>query len=92
MSHEQSFHAIAQRLLIGLSVITRYNNKMYRIDEILFDMNPLSTFDCQGESVSYVDYYKKRYNIDIIDKEQPMLLNRLIILIYIYFFLNHLYV
>ncbi len=70
------FHQTAQDVLIGLSVLTRYNNKMYRIDEILFDKNPLSTFDCQGEAMSYVDYYKKQYNIDIQDKGQPMLLNR----------------
>lgn len=43
------FHQTAQEVLIGLSVLTRYNNKMYRIDEILFDKNPQSTFDCQGE-------------------------------------------
>ena len=78
VSHEQSFHAIAQRLLIGLSVITRYNNKMYRIDEILFDKNPQSIFDCQGEPMSYVDYYKRQYNIEIKDKGQPMLLNRFV--------------
>ncbi|KAK4035484.1 hypothetical protein OUZ56_027572 [Daphnia magna] len=71
------FHQTAQEVLIGLSVLTRYNNKMYRIDEILFDKNPQSTFDCQGEPMSYVDYYKKQYNIDIKDKGQPMLLNRL---------------
>ncbi|XP_046444818.1 piwi-like protein Ago3 [Daphnia pulex] len=71
------FHQTAQDVLIGLSVLTRYNNKMYRIDEILFDKNPSSIFDCQGEPMSYVDYYKKQYNIDIQDKGQPMLLNRL---------------
>lgn len=43
------FHQTAQEVLIGLSVLTRYNNRMYRIDEILFDKNPQSTFDCQGE-------------------------------------------
>ncbi len=58
------FRQTAQDVLIGLSVLTRYNNKMYRIDEILFDKNPLSTVDCQGEAMSYVDYYKKQYNID----------------------------
>lgn len=72
------FHQTAQDVLIGLSVLTRYNNKMYRIDEILFDKNPQSIFDCQGEPVSYVDYYKRQYNIEIKDKGQPMLLNRFV--------------
>ena len=66
----------AKDVLIGLSVLTRYNNKMYRIDEILFDMNPMKTFECQGEEITFVEYYKKNYNIDIKDKGQPLLLNR----------------
>ncbi len=72
------FHQTAQDVLIGQSVLTRYNNKMYRIDEILFDKNPQSIFDCQGEPRSYVDYYKRQYNIEIKDKGQPMLLNRFV--------------
>ena len=70
------FHQTAQEVLIGLSVLTRYNNRMYRIDEILFDKNPEATFDCQGTQVSFVDYYKKHYNIDIKDRGQPLLLHR----------------
>ena len=29
------FHKTAQQVLIGLNVFTRYNNRVYRIDEIL---------------------------------------------------------
>lgn len=77
MSKKSSyFHQTAQEVLIGLSVLTRYNNKMYRIDEILFDKNPASTFECQGNQMSFIEYYKKQYNIDIQDKGQPLLLNR----------------
>ena len=71
-----TFKRKAQEVLIGLTVLTRYNNKSYRIDEIVFDQNPLSTFDCRGEAMSYVDYYKKNYDIVIKDKGQPLLLNR----------------
>ena len=35
-------------VLFGLCVLTRYNNKFYRIEDILFDKNPESSFDCQG--------------------------------------------
>lgn len=71
-----NFQQAAQNLLVGLSVLTRYNNKTYRIDEILFDQNPQATFDCQGKPISFVQYYKEHYDIDIKDKEQPLLLNR----------------
>ena len=70
------FHKTAQEVLIGLNVLTRYNNRMYRIDEILFDKNPESTFDCQGKLTSFTNYYKEHYNIDIRDRGQPLLLNR----------------
>jgi len=71
-----TFKKKAQEVLIGLTVLTRYNNKSYRIDEIIFDQNPLSTFDCRGEVMSYADYYLKHYNISIQDKGQPLLMNR----------------
>lgn len=58
---------------------------MYRIDEILFDKSPQSTFDCQGKVMSFVEYYKTQYDIDIQDKGQPLLLNRLVHSIYLYF-------
>ncbi len=70
------FHKTAESVLIGLSVLTRYNNKMYRIDEILFDKNPMSTFDYQGSPIAFADYYKKNYDIDVKDKRQPLLLSR----------------
>ena len=70
------FHKTAQQVLIGLNVFTRYNNRVYRIDEILFDKNPHSTFDFKGKLITFVDYYKEHHHIDIQDKLQPLLLNR----------------
>lgn len=74
--HSSTFKKKAQEVLIGLTVLTRYNNKTYRIDDIVFEQNPLSTFNCRGEIISYVDYYKKHYDIVIQDRGQPLLLNR----------------
>ena len=70
------FRQAAQESLVGRYVLTRYNNKSYRIDEVLFDKNPLSTFDCHGTVVTFVEYYKTHYNIDVKDKGQPLILNR----------------
>ena len=54
MDHEM----VRNALVVGLNVLTRYNNRMYRIDDILFDKNPESTFDCQGKLLSFTNYYK----------------------------------
>lgn len=48
-----------QRQLLGTIVLTRYNNKTYRIDDIAWDKTPKSTFSTySGEEISFVDYYK----------------------------------
>lgn len=40
--------------LCGSTVITHYNRKTYRIDDIDFAMNPLSTFEQNGVNVSFL--------------------------------------
>jgi len=41
-------------------VLTRYNNKTYRIDDIIWDKTPMHTFPCKnsGESMTFVEYYQ----------------------------------
>lgn len=46
---------------------------MERVD---FGMSPETTFDKQGTQVSYKDYYKTRYNEDVSDLNQPLLINK----------------
>ena len=63
--------------LIGSVVLTRYNNKTYRVDDILWEENPTTSFSYHnGQTITYYDYYKQHYNIDIKDLQQPLLLNR----------------
>jgi hypothetical protein len=33
-----------KKLLIGETIMTKYNNRTYRIDDIAFDLNPMDTF------------------------------------------------
>lgn len=63
--------------LIGRSVVANYGNfRMWRITGIDWNKNPLSTFiDQDGKEVSLVQYYKQKYNIEIKDKKQPLLIN-----------------
>ncbi|CAH2043482.1 unnamed protein product, partial [Iphiclides podalirius] len=66
--------------LIGCSVMTTYNKKLFRVDSIDDSMNPRSTFEKtengQPVKISFVDYYKKNYGIDIMDWDQPLLISR----------------
>ncbi|XP_069194478.1 piwi-like protein Ago3 isoform X2 [Procambarus clarkii] len=72
-----NFKAAAAKALVGCIVLTRYNNRSYRIDDILFDQNAESTFkNYKGEEVRYVDYYYDAYGIKIKDPRQPLLLHR----------------
>lgn len=70
------FRAKIQTALLGSVVLTRYNNKTYRIDDIDFESNPTNTFPTTSGKISYVEYYKKQYNIEIRDLKQPLLIHR----------------
>lgn len=46
--------------VIGSTVLTRYNNQTYRIDDVDEDSNTRSTFRKKdGSVISYVDYFKQ---------------------------------
>nr|AEX87966.1 Otiwi4 [Sterkiella histriomuscorum] len=57
------------------TVITRYNNKPYEIREIDFSQSPLSLFEFEGKEISYIDYYKLKYNEKITEANQPLLIH-----------------
>ncbi|KAK1892726.1 Piwi-like protein 2 [Dissostichus eleginoides] len=45
--------------LIGNIVITRYNNRTYRIDSIEWDKSPKDTFTLMdGTQTTFVEYYR----------------------------------
>ncbi|XP_052772354.1 piwi-like protein 1 [Mya arenaria] len=73
----QGFRDDVIRQLIGTVVLTRYNNKTYRVDDIIWNQNPQHTFStASGGEMSFIEYYKKSYNLDIQDYEQPLLMHR----------------
>ncbi|NXX46968.1 PIWL1 protein, partial [Tricholaema leucomelas] len=74
---EQRFRDACAKELIGLIVLTKYNNKTYRIDDIDWDGNPQHTFrKADGSEISFVDYYKRQYNQEITDLKQPVLVSQ----------------
>ena len=58
--------------MIGATVMTAYNKKMYVIDDLDFSKKVDDKFLLQktNEQISYLDYYKKQWNTDIKDKNQ----------------------
>lgn len=63
--------------MIGTVVLTDYNNNTYRIEDVDFNTTPSSTFVLKnGDQISYMDYYKKRYGIVIRNARQPMLVTK----------------
>lgn len=59
-----------------MTVVTRYNQKTYKIDRVDFAQSPSTSFDKNGTPTSYADYYKTRYNEAIKDLNQPLLINK----------------
>lgn len=55
----QGFRDEVIRTLVGTVVLTRYNNKTYRVDDIVWDKTPRQTFSTHsGGEMSFLDYYK----------------------------------
>ena len=67
---------IVKKALIGHVVLTRYNNKTYRVDDIDFNQNPKSTFMKGETEMNFCDYYNRNYSINIKELGQPLLIHR----------------
>lgn len=75
-SDQENLRQLALTALLGSVVLTRYNNRTYRIDDIDWDGSPKSTFIMNGRDISYMEYYKSHYNIELTDERQPLLVSR----------------
>ncbi|XP_074072583.1 piwi-like protein 4 [Macrotis lagotis] len=72
------FKENCEKELLGCIVLTRYNNKTYRVDDIDWSVKPTDTFERHdGTKITYFDYYKQQYDISLSDLSQPMLVSRL---------------
>ncbi|CAH3013726.1 unnamed protein product [Porites evermanni] len=78
---KKDFYNEATKRVVGQIVLTRYNNKTYRVDDIKWDKHPTGTFKCteKGQEVekSFIEYYRKAYDKEITDHEQPLLVSKL---------------
>lgn len=72
---------MAAKELIGTSVLTRYNNKLYQVDDILWDKHPeTTTFDKKdGTTLNLCQYIQEQYahtGAEVNVTGQPLLLSR----------------
>ncbi|CAM4545268.1 unnamed protein product [Leuciscus chuanchicus] len=73
----ESFQDECTKEFVGSIVITRYNNRTYRIDDIEWAKSPKDTFTlADGSVTTFVDYYSKNYGITIKELDQPLLIHR----------------
>ncbi|KRX10750.1 Ribonuclease H-like domain [Pseudocohnilembus persalinus] len=64
----------AESLIEKTSVLADYGNERnYIINSIEWNKKITDEFDFRGQMTSYLDYYKKQYNIVLKDKNQPLL-------------------
>ena len=63
--------------LIGTSVLTRYNNRHYRVDDVDFRKCPMDTFQKDGTQITYAQYLKQTYGTQDVDPNQPLLVHKL---------------
>lgn len=70
----RDYQEMFKKEVMGMIVLTDYNNKTYRIDDVCFDQSPSTKFPLRdGSEISFVDYYSRKYNIRIRDQHQPLL-------------------
>ncbi|XP_069353590.1 piwi-like protein 3 [Eulemur rufifrons] len=63
--------------LVGSIVMTRYNNRTYRVDGIAWERTPKDTFEkSDGERITYIDYYSQQHKVLITDDHQPLLISQ----------------
>lgn len=57
--NQRTFQEECTKQLVGNVVMTRYNNRTYRVDDIDWDKTPKDTFTlANGQQVTFVEYYR----------------------------------
>uniref|UniRef100_A0ABD2WLF8 Piwi domain-containing protein n=1 Tax=Trichogramma kaykai TaxID=54128 RepID=A0ABD2WLF8_9HYME len=76
-NNPQNYQNAFTNAVLGTVVLTDYNNNTYKIDDVDYSVSPSSTFTKKnGETISYFDYYRAKYNINIQNAKQPLLVSK----------------
>lgn len=66
-----------KRMVLGTVVMANYGkNNTYTINDVEFNTTPESSFETSNGMITFLQYFKERYNIIIRDPRQPMLVSR----------------
>ncbi|KFO38129.1 Piwi-like protein 2 [Fukomys damarensis] len=75
--NKDNFQDECSKLLVGNIVITRYNNRTYRIDDVDWNKTPKDSFTMSdGKEITFLEYYRKNYGITVKEEDQPLLIHR----------------
>ncbi|XP_040827198.1 piwi-like protein 2 isoform X1 [Ochotona curzoniae] len=75
--NKENFQEECSKLLVGSIVITRYNNRTYRIDDVDWNKTPKDSFTMSdGKEITFLEYYSKNYGITVKEEDQPLLIHR----------------
>uniref|UniRef100_A0A5F9DQ34 Piwi-like protein 2 n=1 Tax=Oryctolagus cuniculus TaxID=9986 RepID=A0A5F9DQ34_RABIT len=75
--NKENFQDECSKLLVGNIVITRYNNRTYRIDDVDWNKTPKDSFTMSdGKEITFLEYYSKNYGITVKEEDQPLLIHR----------------
>ncbi|XP_037033212.1 protein aubergine-like isoform X2 [Bradysia coprophila] len=66
-----------KNVVLGMTVLTAYNNKTYCIDDVDFDKSPSDTFATREGDITFMQYYRDKYQLTIRDPGQPLLISKL---------------
>lgn len=74
-THRDNVQERVRNELTGKVVITKYNNRTYKIEDVDFDMTPQNRFTMRGGGgeETYTNYYKRQYNLTVRNTTQPLL-------------------
>lgn len=68
--------------LIGSTILTSYNKRTYKVDDIDFSLSPKDSFVIdavnegeEAKSTTYHEYFKTKYDAEVKDLNQPMLVS-----------------
>ena len=66
-----------KKSLVGFTVLTSYNKRTYKVDDIDFEKSPKDSFvlDADGTETTYHDYFKTKYQASIKDMNQPVIVS-----------------
>uniref|UniRef100_A0A0A9YSH4 Protein piwi n=1 Tax=Lygus hesperus TaxID=30085 RepID=A0A0A9YSH4_LYGHE len=70
-----AIRALFEEVMINSIVLTRYNNKNYKVDDVDWESTPNSTFDKKGQEVTYKEYFRQKYQLNIKYDDQPILVS-----------------